>query len=113
MSDSTIKELEKIVEGFQKDADLDKFCQGIGSVAKRTNTDPMYLYMHVAHVMNFMRHDGKSYECEDSKSGKAKCYECINFLHEADTCGENSVIMPVFRIMHPEYKQPRFERATG
>ena len=108
---SEAKELERIAKEFETDKNLDKFCQGIEKVAKRLGDAPMSTYMAVAHYMNSKVHGEEGYECEESKSGKAECGECRNFMHEADTCRENSIFTAIYRIMHPEHKPPHYEKS--
>ena len=109
MKGSMPKKLAKIVERFEKNKNLDEFAGGISEIAEKMNTSSMLLYMTVAGHMNLKYHDGEFYQCEEAKLGKVNCARCRHFMHEADTCTENSVITPVYRILHPEYEPPHFE----
>ncbi|MEM5778105.1 MAG: hypothetical protein QXD43_01890 [Candidatus Aenigmatarchaeota archaeon] len=103
------KEIEKIIENFKKDRNLDEFCQGIGNVAKKLKTDPMLLYMQIARKENLKTFNGH-YVCEEVKLGKGNCYECRNFMSDSDKCIGDSIISFAYRILHPDYKPPHFEK---
>ena len=48
------------------------------------------------------------YQCEDRKAGKVECWDCQRFMPEADACLEDSVIAPIYRMLHPERKPAQF-----
>ena len=104
------KELEEITKRFEGNRNLDEFCQGIVGVAEKLDTSPMFLYMQLAGYLNLKAHDGTFYQCEEAKSGEGDCGKCRHFIFEADKCIADSVITPVYRVLHPEYKPPHFER---
>ena len=48
------------------------------------------------------------YQCEERKAGKVECWDCQRFMPDSDECLEDSVITPVYRMLHPESKPVHF-----
>lgn len=44
------------------------------------------------------------YQCEERKSGKVECWDCQRFMPESDKCLEDSMIAPIYRMLHPDRK---------
>ena len=47
------------------------------------------------------------YECEDLKAGRVNCTDCFNLI-EPDKCIEESRLMTLYKLFHPDRKPARF-----
>ena len=105
------KEVIEITENFKKNKSLDYLGRELTKVAEKLKTSPNIVWIQWANEMNRKEYGVDGYECEESKSGKVKCYECTHFLHDRDTCSGNSIIAPLLRVTDPNYKPPHFSDA--
>jgi len=103
-----VKEVIEITENFKKNKSLDYLGRELTKVAEMLKTSPNLVWMQWAEEMNRKEYGANGYECEESKSGKAECGRCTHFMHERDTCVENSIVTPLNRLRNPNYKPPHF-----
>jgi hypothetical protein len=105
-----LAELQQICDIFESDRNLDRFAEGVTRVAESMGRVPWDVYLTVAHYFNIKAYGKDGYKCKEAVSGEGACIDCAHIIPEMDDCEAMSSINPLYRITHPDYEPPHFEK---